>query len=656
MNIEKFIYNKWSAIVMTLLSALVMLFTPYSYYDNVMAILVLIGMALLLKWKPTFLTLMKTLILFVAVCSSYACVVFIANAPWKALWQYEYLSLILILPYLIITVNRLSGAKPTKFELISFGGIALLGIYVKPIFIFIPIFFELWTRVLGAFPSGNQLSGLQPLNFASDTTARRETILLMILVSLNGLVASLPAIVNELNLQFWPLLFSWVAVVLTLQALVLYATLKWIDNPRIHLVLIVILIMINLNALYLSLLTDFLVQPEIIRIPVIAFLGFGLIALVGMVGKRVVPMRVVNFILVMTMLASVVGLRFLMPAEVSVNAEQMSPFSGIMFHTKPNIHIVSFDALGPTTLIKKHLKLASVPYERILNGEGRIIFKNSFASHVATKASLNSLMRLAHADFKGENFFTGQEESPVTHILRANGYKVSTGFDIPSYFGKKGKFVDSYDFPERLSVYENTVLCRWSSLNDLMFFGFCALEAFFMTHGESWSNQVIDIIQKSGATSDSKPNFTFHYITYPQHTGRNFKSTNHQALLHYSSHYYKNSNKVVQIIKQLEETIRNDKVLSILFIMGDHGPYVSRTITVDEDETFVVQDRHGIAAVILVNETDCTEKELRHYTTSYATPARILAGIMRCLAYDPVRLDRAMNFSESYSFKTFLYE
>lgn len=102
--------------------------------------------------------------------------------------------------------------------------------------------------------------------------------------------------------------------------------------------------------------------------------------------------------------------------------------------------------------------------------------------------------------------------------------------------------------------------------------------------------------------------------------------------------------------------IRNDGAPSILIVMGDHGPFLSRTVRANKDPTFVVQDQHGILAAVLVNGTGCTAKQLQHYTSTFATPERILAGVMRCLARDPARIDKAMKFEEAYAFENYLYE
>lgn len=90
--------------------------------------------------------------------------------------------------------------------------------------------------------------------------------------------------------------------------------------------------------------------------------------------------------------------------------------------------------------------------------------------------------------------------------------------------------------------------------------------------------------------------------------------------------------------------------------MGVHGPFLSRTVSLQDDPAFVVQDRYGIPAAVLVNNTECDAGRTQHYTAAFATPARILAGVMRCLARDPARLDAVMKFDEAYDFRTFLYE
>ena len=63
----------------------------------------------------------------------------------------------------------------------------------------------------------------RPLDFASNPATRRGTTLLVALLFLNGVAASLAAVLDELSSQFWVPLFGWSAAVLALQVLVVYA-------------------------------------------------------------------------------------------------------------------------------------------------------------------------------------------------------------------------------------------------------------------------------------------------------------------------------------------------------------------------------------------------------------------------------------------------
>lgn len=496
-----------------------------------------------------------------------------------------------------------------------------------------------------------------PLDFTITPATRRGTTLLVALLFLNGVAASLSAVLSELHSQFWTPLFAWVAVVLALQVLTVHAMLVRTARPRVHLVLMSGLSVLNLYALYLSLLGSFQSLHDVVRTAAFGFAILCAAVLFGAVGKRIVPARHVNAVLIVMMIGPVAGLA-LSSSTAPEHANRLAPFDNIEFRTKPNIHIVSVDALIPTSLAKKHMGLSDLPYAQLLESEGVVVFRNAFASQVATKFSLNSLMRLAHSDFSGDfGYFAGRTDGPVTHVLHANGYNVSTGFN-QTYFGAKGPFVDAY-IPEPTRAVANSTLCALALDIPLKFFGFCTLGSLFATPepDAAWPNRIIDTVRgTAGATGDA-PEFTLQYMINPiGHTSKDYRSSDSKALERYAALYRDGAARVTTIMVRLYESVRNDPTPSILIVMGDHGPFLSRTVSPHDDTTFVVQDQHGILATVLVNNTGCTTEQLQHYTTTYATPARILAGVIRCLARDPASFDSAMKFDEAYEFKRFLYE
>jgi len=70
---------------------------------------------------------------------------------------------------------------------------------------------------------------------------------------------------------------------------------------------------------------------------------------------------------------------------------------------------------------------------------------------------------------------------------------------------------------------------------------------------------------------------------------------------------------------------------SILVIFGDHGPWLSRTILLDEQPEFYIQDRFGVFGGIHP-KTRChgwfknTGKEV------FFTPTKLAIGIINCLS------------------------
>ena len=153
------------------------------------------------------------------------------------------------------------------------------------------------------------------------------------------------------------------------------------------------------------------------------------------------------------------------------------------------------------------------------------------------------------------------------------------------------------------------------------------------------------------------PRQHLHFTIYFNPIGHYFnRSLDREARERYATQYLDGAARITEIMEWLQATVRDDPAPSILIVMGDHGPILSRTLSFDDEPTFVVQDRHGILAAVLFNSTGCTRDQLQHYTATFATPERILAGVFRCLTRDPAQLDLALKFDEAFEFKIFLYE
>lgn len=485
---------------------------------------------------------------------------------------------------------------------------------------------------------------------------RRWIIIVTILLFLNAVTMSLGAVLNDVAERFWLPLYGWVAIVLSVETLLLAFVLVRLHTPRLHTLLVVALSAFNFYALDLTLMGWLQRRDMEIRIAVGVLVALGLLVLFSALGQAVVRPTRVAFVLALTALAPLVAL----PSSLgtSERPEQLSAFKDIAFRATPNIHIYSVDALTPPLLVREFIGLAEVPYEQAIRETGGIRLPNAFASQVPTRWSLNSVMRLANPAFPPEGgYFAGRAESPLGTLLQANGYHVVTGFEN-MYLGSKGPYIDDFT-PEPSRSIHNSTLCGLTNAGVVTFFGFCRIGAALggPEPQTDWPAQVLAMIQEVAGSDQQQPTFTFHHLLNPiGHTALDFQSLNPEHLASYARIYETRARKTAELTRRLGEIIRASKVPTVAIVMGDHGMYVSRTVSYEDDPTFFVQDQHGITLAVWLNGVDCDIAQLRHYSGQYATPERLLGGLFRCLASDTASVDRALTFDEAFPFVNFLYE
>ena len=496
-----------------------------------------------------------------------------------------------------------------------------------------------------------------PVDPASYGSLRHGILLLFVLVFLNICVSPFRAVLEDVSSDYWIPLFTWSFLVLAVQALIVWTALALIRRPRIHLVLLAGLSTLNSIALYFALSGKFSALLLVSQTFVISIVFLLYLLLFILVVKRILPLGNVNLVLA---LSASCMFAYLAVSTVRLPGPDgdLPGFADVRFRAKPNIHILGIDSLIPGSLARKYMGLVNMPYSRLLKESGVVTYDNAFSSRVSTKQSLNSLMRLAHADFDLKRrypYFSGRANGPVTQILRSNGYKIWTGYD-KTYFGRKGPYVDFY-VPEQRTFVQNA-LCTQAVQNPVKFFGICHIASLVTTFApeQVWADKIVEIINHS-IDEHIAPAFTLHYIYSPiGHTPLDFVLSDQAAFEGYIEHYRNGALEAAELMKRIHDLVENDNEPSIYIVLGDHGPYLSRFMKFEDDRTFFVQDRYGILVTILVNESGCSSEQLKHYTAQFASPARVLASLMRCLARDPGQFDHLMKFDEDYSFEDFLYE
>jgi len=510
-------------------------------------------------------------------------------------------------------------------------------------------------RLAGFFVGGALVYAIKRVGVPNLKSEAFMTLIIFNLLALNFLAAASPAITNEIPTSFWWRIVMYSITIIGLQNLVILLIFKLVSSRWVTLLVISILATLNVFALYLVLLELFLVQYLSTQIYTLVLLGATLAILIIFVGSGRVRMKGAATVMTFAAIASLINTAFMLSAERI--APNLTPFHKVKFSTKPDIHLISLDGLAPPKLIRKYLGLKKIPYEELLSATNVHVFPNAFVSQSPTEASLNSVMRLAHANFQNSqarrDYFSGHHDGPVTHIFRNNGYNVATG-SYTSALGMGGRYVSEY-FPLPDMSFPLTALCLHKA--PITFFGICGFVAWAEGHKNLPTAQEAQLTKLASIGRNDAPQFTFYYIGLPGHTPGEFQSNNPAHLAAYREKFYQNSLTANAHVRQVLKTIAARDRPSLVFLFGDHGAYVSKTINQNDDPMFHAQDRYGVAAAILVNQTKCGVSDLYAYKgKNFITVDRVLAGIIRCLSKDKSAFDRAQKFREHLDFSRYGYD
>lgn len=463
---------------------------------------------------------------------------------------------------------------------------------------------------------------------------------------------------------------GWFVLVLALQ-MVLLGWLSGRNSGGAARWLAAVLLVANLVAFFGSFFSDFLSLPGGQKIALFVALAVVARLLLGVASARPQLGRIVMLIVALNM-AVAVG------SEVTGGGDHSRPaasvarttqagempdlprYSAVRLANRPNIHLIAIDSLLPDALAVKHMGIHA-RYQAVFAEAGATIVPNLFSSQSPTSQSLASVGRFADPDYSGHHAFSGRVLQPLYYLFRHNGYRIAAGYSSgKKSFGAQGPYVDEYVNTSGLArIFSESALCKHQSERGRTFqlYGLCRWVTPLERHNRrGWGQQVTEKIASKGGDG---PWLTFHYIyRLLGHSAMDFQSDSDEDLAEYVTFFEKQQQTMMvpwarELIAQVHATDPN----AIVFVFGDHGPYLSRSITQADNPTFYAQDRFGIFGAVLPTTQPCAAAEhLTHYADPYATPSRVLAGVIRCLAEDPQTVDQAMRFKELIDFSPFLYQ
>lgn len=343
-----------------------------------------------------------------------------------------------------------------------------------------------------------------------------------------------------------------------------------------------------------------------------------------------------------------------------------SQFKKVKFEDKPNIYLVSFDALTPTRNAVDYLGIDQPAYVSVLENNGARIFINTFSDYSITDHSLNSALYLDPDIYRSIPHvipsLSGLVPSPVYEMFRNNGYKINAargGWQM-----LRGKYID--EFTPRVSRQSYCMFSRhWYYIQHL---GYCTfrekiINKYYKKYFEpssskilSFEEQIFDEIKKHSSTQ--QPWFHFVYIFSPGHVPRSYTRTE-QELIDYRKYFIKNQKETAQYVQMLIDHIRINDPTGIVLIFGDHGPKLSRGLKLnDESAQFIIRDRHGVVSAVYPGDTCSSYLGMRD-EKKFITPSGLVRQLITCLSGGDDPVDWDVDYSgpyKDYKFEDFLYE
>jgi len=312
------------------------------------------------------------------------------------------------------------------------------------------------------------------------------------------------------------------------------------------------------------------------------------------------------------------------------------------FVQRPNVYLISFDAMIPEALAKSFLKIDGLRYVKAAHEEGLGVIKNVFASKVPTKPSLNSLIAMDESYFERQpldvrySFATGEVFGPLYALFRFNNYKLQFVYESSLFGPRERAGVDFYGIAHTQGI------CKHVATN-YAFMGYCIpwLVGNKNQSDKKYPEYLFDRI-RAVAKSESQW-LTLSYIYFPGHTKLSYDPYKEEDWAEYRKEFMSfRDAKATSYLLKLIHVVRENDPNSALIIFGDHGAWMSRGLSltdVPKDSPFtkkeVYQDHHAVFAAVYPKEF-CRPEFSKPYSI-----IRIGRSLVKCLSggKDPLPKD-----------------
>ena len=336
------------------------------------------------------------------------------------------------------------------------------------------------------------------------------------------------------------------------------------------------------------------------------------------------------------------------------------------FIKKPNVYLLSFDAMIPKNVARNLLELApeeTPGYFDVLEKNDMQIIPNAFSARPASRTSFSSMLALdldwytqlyGYEKFSGANMMEGMQWSPTYDIFDRNGY----GLRVIHFFDTDNNGMIS----KKIKTGRKGIHAGFCGYFDSVYplWGYCGvrkilLNVVFENDDRDVYNEIF-YEQIESATLSETPVFLLSYAFLPKHTADDYDANKRNKFEDYKRKFMEKSILAGETLQKYLDVITSNDEDAIIIVFGDHGAYITAGArdggtNNKYTEKDILQDDHAVVLAVRDQHHGCQDKIAEPIVT---TLPDMMHNLITCLTGGkPVLKDR---YNSEADFIDYLYD
>ncbi len=384
-----------------------------------------------------------------------------------------------------------------------------------------------------------------------------------------------------INRQDMLLLFIYGSAILSAQYFIVTKNMHRFRNINIAYGLIIFLLIVNLLAIYLLNSPDYSQLSVLRQIITLTIIG-GIFFLIIKYSERwvlIISIMTIAMLFLGTALKGNTKIldKIIFPKEYPLPENYIAQD----FIKKPNIYLLSFDAMMPENIAKNLLELNEnepPAYIDVLKKNNATFIPNAFTHLPVTMGSFSSLLALdldwyrqiyGNSIYYGREMIAGGQWTPAYDIFRQNGYH-------SQFVYRNDFFLNNNKAKERGVTYwfteKGSGFCGHLD-NVYALWGYCFVKKHINAINAKKNKENIYHERLKIASQSQQPILTISYTYTPGHTKNNHNAYNQEEIAEYKMQFLKASHTAANILQEYIDIIRANDKDGIILIFADHGAH-----------------------------------------------------------------------------------